>query len=310
MGLPSSAATSFAEELAQRELVVRGPRSGVPFNGPEGIALNPTTGEVVVANTNDHFVEVYSRVGSLLTRFPHLVWTPEGVQVEGLPRGVAVIGADRIVVADAFATYVDVVDYRGRSVARLQTSVPPGAGGLSAVAVTRGGAILAAGVGPSGLIHAFAPDFSSAGSWGVSGSAPGQLSGVTGLAELSDGAIAVTCAQTELAVQIFDPAGVYRRGFGRHDIGVGNFSLPSGVTATPDGRIWVSDELRQVVQVFTAEGEFLGMLGRGGQAPGEFLYPSALASADGRLAVTERVGARFQVFSIPGQGDRVQERRE
>ena len=80
--------------------------------------------------------------------------------------------------------------------------------------------------------------------------------------------------------------------------------MPSGIAATPDGRIWVSDELRQIVQVFIPEGEFLGSLGRGGSAPGEFLYPSALATDGGeRLAVAESVGARFQVFSIAAAAD-------
>jgi DNA-binding beta-propeller fold protein YncE len=153
----------------------------------------------------------------------------------------------------------------------------------------------------------FCPDFAPRPSGGSAGHGPGQLSAITAIAELPDGSIAVACAQTELAVQIFDPTGKYLRGFGRHDIGQGNFSVPSGITATPDGRIWVSDELRQIVQVFNSEGQFLGSLGGGGLAPGEFLYPSALASDGGeRLAVAESVGARFQVFSIASAGDGVE----
>jgi hypothetical protein len=88
-------------------------------------------------------------------------------------------------------------------------------------------------------------------------------------------------------------------GFGVHDIGMGNFSFPSAVASTQDGRIWVSDEIRQVIQVFDSTGQFLGMLGGQGQRPGEFLYPSALACDDGgRLAVTERVGRRLQLLRI------------
>jgi DNA-binding beta-propeller fold protein YncE len=304
-GISPVATTQASADLAKPELVVQGSRGGVPFNAPEGIALNPATGEIVVANTSDHFVEIYSRAGTLETRFPHLVLGADGALIEGLPRSVATLGENRIVVADALAPYADVVDYRGRSIEKLETSVAQGSGGLAAVTVTRAGSILAAGPGAKGVIHVYSPDFKQVAIWGHPGKGTGELTGVTGIAELKDGSIAVTCAQTDFAVQIFDPTGKYLRGFGRHDIGQGNFSLPSGITVTPDGRIWVSDELRQTIQVFTPEGTFLDMLGRGGRAPGEFLYPSALAAEDGRLAVAESVGARFQVFSIPNQGDAV-----
>jgi tripartite motif-containing protein 71 len=300
-------AASFAPayaDLAKPELMVQGPRGGTPFNAPEGIALNRVTGEIVLANTNDHYVEIYSGGGRLLNRFQHMVKNQDGNLIAGLPKSVAVLGSSLIVIGDAFAPYVDVVDYRGRSVAQLKTAIAPGAGGLSAIAVTREGAILAAGPGGEGSIFSFAPDYTPLPTWGAAGSGPGQLKAITGIAQLPDGSIAVTCAQTELAVQIFDATGHFVRGFGKHDIGQRNFSLPSGVTATPDGRIWVSDELRQIIQVFTPEGKFLGSLGRGGLAPGEFLYPSALATDGGeRLAVAESVGARFQVFSISEQGD-------
>jgi DNA-binding beta-propeller fold protein YncE len=287
-------------DLASLELVVETTRGGARLNAPQGVALNDATGEIILANTNDHRIEIYSPAGRLITRFTHMVPGAAGSQIEGFPKALAAWGDDRILVADARASYVDVLDYRGRSVARLET---PSSSGLSAVAITRGGSVLAA-PGGEGRIFRFAPDRTPRESWGEAGHGPGQLSSITAITELPDGMIAVTCAQTELAVQIFDPSGRYVRGFGRHDIGAGNFSLPSGVAATRDGRIWVSDELRQVVQVFDSEGRYIGVLGRGGKSPGEFLYPSALAADGGnRLAVTETVGARFQVFRVAAPSD-------
>jgi DNA-binding beta-propeller fold protein YncE len=84
-----------------------------------------------------------------------------------------------------------------------------------------------------------------------------------------------------------------------HDIGPGNFSLPSGVAVSADGRIWVSDEIRQIVQVFEPSGKFIQSVGVGGRGPGEFHYPSALAS-DGKdlVAVAEREGNRFQLLRV------------
>jgi len=293
-----------AAELAKPELVVPGPTDGARFNAPGGIALNPNRGEVILANTKEHRIEIYTLGGRLLTRFTHRVRGKDGNLVDGLPRSVAVAGASRLLVADSYAPYVDVVDYRGRSVGELITSIPPDAGGAASVAVARDGKILVAGSGSHGRIYLFASDFTPIGSWGEAGSQPGHLNGIAAIAELPGGNIAVACMQTELAVQIFTPAGEYVRGFGSHEIGPGNFSLPSGIATTTDGRIWVGDELRQIVQVFDSSGTFLGALGGGGSAPGAFQYPSALAT-DGatRLAVAERVGGRFQLFTILGRGD-------
>ena len=152
----------------------------------------------------------------------------------------------------------------------------------------------------SGHIFLFSPDYRPLGSWGAPGSEPGQLTRVTGIAEAPSGDLVVTCASTRLAVQIFTREGTFLRGFGKHDLGPGTFSFPSGVAITADGRIWVSDEIRHQVSVFDFAGKFLSSVGSWGEGPGEFAYPSAVATDGGSfLVVAERVGARFQLFAIP-----------
>ena len=105
----------------------------------------------------------------------------------------------------------------------------------------------------------------------------------------------ITSSTSKLVVRIYESTGEFVSGFGGHEVGPGNFSNPSGVVTTADGRIWVSDEIRQSVQVFDSTGNFLGAL----SGAGEFNYPSALAT-DGKdyLAVTERLGNRFQLLKI------------
>jgi hypothetical protein len=118
--------------------------------------------------------------------------------------------------------------------------------------------------------------------------------------------VVVACALTELALQIFSGAGAFVRGFGVHDVGAGNFSLPSGVAVTPDGRIFATDELRHCVQAFGPDGRFLGVLGADGLFAGGLSYPSALATDGARLAVVERVAGRLQVLELPSaSGDSV-----
>lgn len=280
-------------------LVIQGVPDSGPFHDPRGVAIDVSRGQIVLANTDDHAIEIFSYQGRRLARFQHRVRSTDGSWQEGLPRGVAVDASGSILVADARASYVDVLDMRGRSVTRIPTPVPDGAGGLAGVAVTSAGRILTAAPGTEGRVYVFGPDLAPLYAWGEPGAGPGKLSGITGIAGLPDGSIAVTCANTELGIQIFTAEGTYLRGWGRHELGPGNVSLPSGITSTLDGHLWVTDELRHHVQVFDSSGTFVSSFGGMGTGPGDFQYPSALAS-DGasRLVVAERGGGRFQLFRI------------
>jgi sugar lactone lactonase YvrE len=291
-----SAALADAAQLARPEVVVWGFRDGSTFRVPRGITIDAARDEVYVANTGAHRIEVFSLEGRPLERFVHRVPGPDGLPMDGEPHGLAIDQRGRLLVIDNLGPRsVDVLDRHGRAVARLD--IPEGT--PTAVTVLRDGRILVGTSGERSRIHEFTPDYAYRGAWGVPGSASGQLYDVTSLAETASGEVAVACARTELGIQLFTPAGVFIRGFGRHDIGAGNVSLPSGIAGTGDGRIWVSDELRQNVQVFDAEGTFLGAIGGSGLAPGCFNYPSALATdGDTVLAVTERESGRFQIFRI------------
>jgi DNA-binding beta-propeller fold protein YncE len=99
-------------------------------------------------------------------------------------------------------------------------------------------------------------------------------------------------------VQVFDTQGHYRHGFGVHDIGMGRFSQPTGVSVTADGRIWVVDSVRANVQVFDRSGTYLGAVD-GTADPAPWLYPSALAG-DGRglLAMAEAGGNRLRLLWV------------
>lgn len=299
LAAPAAAAALAVEPVAQphRQAIAK------PLDGPRGIALDARRGEVLVANTGQHLIETYDLEGRLIARTVHRVRAADGRLVDGFPAGLAIDGAGRTLVVDRLATYVDVLDSRGAPVARLEIGIErPGctaATSVSAVAVMQSGEILVAAGDEGARIHRFDARYRALGCWGEPGPEPGHLAAITGIASLPDGHCAITCARTQLAVQIFTAAGEYVRGFGAHEIGPGNFSYPSGVTATDDGRLWVSDEIRHSVQVFDKAGSYLGAVGGQGVAPGEFMYPSAL-SGDGKelLAVSERVGNRYQLLRI------------
>jgi DNA-binding beta-propeller fold protein YncE len=295
LALALSAAYAYSAPLLEPKLIVTGFESDSHFNHPRGIAFDPGDGAVYVANKDDHRIEAFSKAGHPLTRFVHTVTHTDGAAVDGEPSALAFDRAGRLLVVDNEARYVDVIDRRGRPVTRL--GIP--AGHPVAVTVARDGTIYVGVTGEETKVYFFHADYSRAGSWGDPGTEPGRLNGVTALAELADGNIAVACARTQLGIQVFTPAGAYVRGFAPHEMGPGNISLPSGVVSSADGRIWVSDEIRESIQVFDRDGTFVAQAGGPGSGPGDFMYPSSLAvDGKGLMAVTERGGGRFQVLNI------------
>ena len=290
------AATAAALPLLTPKLVIWGYADGTSLRRPRGAAIDPLDGAIYVANTGANRIEVFSKTGRPLSWFVHRVTGPGGTLVDGEPCALAFDHAGRLLVADNAASYVDVLDRRGRPLRRLDL---PGER-PTALAVGLDGTIYVASSGEGSSVHRFGADYAPAGSWGEPGTGPGRLFSVTALAVLPDSTLAVACARTELGVQIFTGAGAYLRGFSSHEMGPGNVSLPSGMVGSPDGRIWVCDEIRQSVQVFDRDGAFLTLATGEGSAPGEVSYPSSFVT-DGRglIAVTERLLGRLQVLALP-----------
>ena len=292
---------AWASEIAP-ELVLYGYAADATFKVPRAVALDAARGEILVGNTGAHTIEVFSLSGRPLARYAHRVERRDGTWVDGDPMGLAVDSAGRILVVDAAAAYVDVLDGLGRAYARLEPPALPGDGGPGAVTVLRSGEILVGMSGETGRIHRFTREYALDGSWGEAGRTPGQLRNIRGLAEERDGSILVLCPDTELAVQRFSATGAYLGGFGRHEMGPGNFSFPSGITLGTDGSLYVTDELRHLVIVLDGTGRQIDAIQGGDKGLGLFQYPSALASdGQGRLAVVERGSARLQLLRLAGK---------
>jgi sugar lactone lactonase YvrE len=214
---------------------------------------------------------------------------------------VAVDREGRVLVADSMSPDLWVRDFRGRLLQRIELPPPDDrreVGGAGPIAVARDGRIFVASRARDARVHVYSPEFVHLGTWGEPGSKPGQLSAVTGIACLGDSEIVVTCLFTEFGVQVFDARGQYRRGFGIHEVGPENISQPAGVTVDASDRIWVLDAVRRTIQTYDAAGTLLGVTG-GGDGPGSWLYPSALAG-DGRgfFALAESGGNRLRLLWI------------
>lgn len=75
------------------------------------------------------------------------------------------------------------------------------------------------------------------------------------------------------------------------------FTNPEHIRTDADGRIYVAEQRRSQIRVFSAQGQFLGTLGRSGRGPGEFSQVTAIAlDSEERLVAYDRMLQRFIRF--------------
>lgn len=133
-----------------------------------------------------------------------------------------------------------------------------------------------------------------AGSWGGQGAAPGQFHDPTGIA-VHAGEVFVADARNG-RIQVFDENGDFKRAFG-HDV----LERPMNLEIA-DGRLYVPDYFKDMVHVFTLEGDSEGAVAAadGLDSPGgTAVYP------DGSLLVADSYGQRIVHLDPDGQVLRV-----
>lgn len=88
-----------------------------------------------------------------------------------------------------------------------------------------------------------------------------------------------------------------RDGTPRPPLGRGVLQRPTGLAYdAARGLLYVADTMAHDVKAFDGAGRHVGTLGRRGEAPGEFNYPTHLAFARGELYVTDTMNNRVQVL--------------
>ena len=82
----------------------------------------------------------------------------------------------------------------------------------------------------------------------------------------------------------------------------GDFGEPSNVALDKDRNVYVTDTLNNRVEIFDADGKFIGMFGKHGDGPGYLARPKGIAiDADGNIWVADAYQDRVQVFNREGQ---------
>ena len=253
---------------------------------PTSIFWDPKANELWVADTRNNLVGAFTKEGTPLFAF--------GSRELSEPAKIAVDGRGRVYVLDNDRSKVKVFSYRGEYIGPLD---PPGVGprpSFSAITFDVDGNLYLA-ENESCRVLVYGPDGKPRQRFGECGIESGQFQAITGIAVGKD-QVVVTDAQG-VSVQVFDKHGDFVRGWGKHEMGIQNFSLPQSVAIDGLGRIIVIDTLRHEIKFFDGEGNFLDRFGGLGWRLGQVAFPTGVASngADG-LFVVEKGNSRVQAF--------------
>jgi DNA-binding beta-propeller fold protein YncE len=228
------------------------------FDGPSEIAVD-STGNVYVADTNNHRVQKFGGGGTFL-----LSW---GTQGSGngqfqFPRGIAVDPAGNILVADTENNRVQKFTSAGAYLMQWGTT-GTGNGQFQqprSIATDLAGFVF---VTEDALASKRVQKFTSAGvyvtKWGSSGSGDGQFLGPRGIAVDDSGYVYVSDT-LNYRVQKFTNSGTFVTKWGQNGSGTGQFVLPIGIAAR-DGQIYVADQNNNRVQQFTRTGSYVTQFG-------------------------------------------------
>lgn len=286
--------------------------SSEKFSRPTGVFFQKDRQELYVTDPGKGEILIFDNKGMPIARFPHYAVQPNSDNAKGIlgePRGIAVRKNGDILVVDTMCRYLDVLDFNGRSVQKVDIAgllgKPESKLRPICLAIDASENIYMSLVGDVSEILVLTPGMQVKAEIGRITDPERSLEAVTGLWVDHDGKIYATYAQGA-CVRIYAPDGNMLASFGAHDSGFDNFSLPSGVVTDARGNIWVVDTLRHVVTVFSQEPIDLGIrtsvihaIGGFGREAGQFAFPTAIAG-DGanRIFVVEGTGARVQAFDI------------
>lgn len=116
-----------------------------------------------------------------------------------------------------------------------------------------------------------------------------------GLSPGADGELLVVDAQLGMVVRL-DRTGNPVGHFGR-----GTLKRPTGLARDPlRGRVYVADTYDHNIKVFGDDGRLIRVLGRRGEGPGEFNFPTHVFYAHDRIYVADTLNSRVQVLRDDG----------
>jgi DNA-binding beta-propeller fold protein YncE len=278
------------------------------FDDPIGVAYDPNNNRIIVADYDNHRIQVFDSNGNFLFKFGREGF---GNGEFNAPRGVAYDpNNNRIIVADNWGKYrIQVFDSNGNFLFKFGSKVFDD-GGIEKHKFPTG---VAYDPNNNRIIVADYDDhriqvFDSNGNFlfkfGSFGFGDGEFRFPTGVAYDPNNNRIIVTDTLNYRIQVFDSNGNFLFKFGRE--GFGEFHAPIGVAYDPNNNRIIVTGSKTVfvagiyrIQVFDSNGNFLFKFGSGGSGDGEFNDPIGVAydPNNNRIIVADTANHRIQVFS-------------
>jgi sugar lactone lactonase YvrE len=219
------------------------------------------------------------------------------------PSGVVVDPSGNVWVADADNDRVLEFDSNGNLVAQLGTSADAGAlNWPNDLALGPSNRLYVADTGNNRIAVYDCSSGAFLFSWGTFGFGTSDAYLATPLGLSVSGNQVLVADTGNARVQIYDLDGNYEQTVGGRGVGDGGFDAPVGVAVDGEGRLWVADNGRQNVQIFSASGSFLAGIGDGFDGF-NFEDPTYLyAEADGSMILADGYADNFFVWDSTVRG--------
>ena len=258
------------------------------LNYPMGVAVTAKD-EVVVADNQNHRVQVFDSNGTFLRSFGH---KGENAGEFKNPTGIAINKDRNILVSECYNHRVQILSWEGRHLGSFggkgcldsQLSYPWG------LSLDSTGNVIVADTGNK-LIKIFTPD----GKFIMKIGGQGSLSYPVHCVQW--GEYFVVSDSNEHCIKVFNREGHFQYKFGKTGEGNGEFNYPRFLSVTQSKNLLVCDQNNHRIQVFELDGKFVGKFGTNGSKLGEFneLFTVAVLSND-QIVVSDRNNNRIQIF--------------
>jgi YD repeat-containing protein len=273
------------------------------LNIPSAVAVDPTTGDILVADRGNIRLQRFSSSGAFLGKFSSFGSGNGQLWFYG-PGGIAVDPQGNAWVTDIAKGRVQEFNPAGEFV-RSVGSVGSGPGQLSlprGVDIGPAGNVWIADTG-NNRVSVFKPNGEFVRQFGVAGSGEGQLSSPWGIDVDSRGKVWVSDENAH--VQQFTEDGSYVTRFGGAGSGQGQLQAPKGVAADERGAIWVADSGNNRAQRWDLAGYspvYSVSVGTEGSDDGQLEEPQDVAlAADGSVWIVDTVNDRVQHLDAQGE---------
>lgn len=262
---------------------VKGRNKG-EFTNPQG--LTSVNGKILVADSNNQVVQVFTSLGDCKLRFGAPGRGPGKMQ---RPTGLAVTMNGNYLVADYDNKWVSVFSPDGKYINKIGSNKLLGPKG---VAVDKNGHIIVVD-NKASCIFIFQSNGKLIQKFGSRGNDDNQFAGPHYVAININNDIIVSDFHNH-CVKVFNSEGNFLYSFGSNGEGNGQFNAPTGVAVDNHGNILVADWGNSRIQVFDSEGSFLSYV----NTSADPLYgPQGLTvTTDGFCAVADSGNHCFKIY--------------